>query len=262
MAFKFAQLQKFTLAGSGAVIGATSITLTSMLDIDGNTITMAGAFGDLGFGTIDPNAGELEEQISFTGLTNNANGTVTLTGVKTVLFLSPYTQTSGLAKTHAGGATFVISNTSGFYNRIATDVTAGVWQAWTPTLSGGWLSAGNATFDCRYFQQGKLVVAQVVIINGTTTTYQAGTMTFTLPVASTSSDVAFIGPVYMQDTGIASYMGSFIRFNTTTAGMNVGAVDPTALADVYVKTALVTNTLPFTWASTDCIRGTLMYEAA
>ena len=130
--FKFAQLQSFTLAGSGAVLGDTSIILTSMLDIDGNALTMADAFGAVGFGTIDPNLGELEEQISFTGLTNNANGTVTLTGVKSVTMLYPYTETSGLSKTHAGGATFVISNTSGFYNTFANkkddETIEGVWS--------------------------------------------------------------------------------------------------------------------------------------
>ncbi len=75
-------------------------------------------FGSVGFGTLEPSSGTNEEQISFTGVTQNGNGTATLTGVKTVLFKSPYTQTSGLAKTHAGGVTFVISNTAGFYDQL------------------------------------------------------------------------------------------------------------------------------------------------
>jgi len=114
--FRFAQLQPFLLAGSGAVIGDTSVTLQSMTDIDGNALSMATDFGQIGYGTIEPGNGANEEQISFSGLTNNANGTVTLTGVKNVSFLYPYTETSGLAKTHAGATTFVISNTSGFYS--------------------------------------------------------------------------------------------------------------------------------------------------
>lgn len=118
--FKYAQLQPFTLSGSGAVIGATSITLQSMTDIDGNALTMAGTFGTKGFGTLEPGNGILEEQISFTGLTNNANETVTLTGVSSVSFVYPYTETSGLLKTHAGSTTFVISNTAGFYNEVVS----------------------------------------------------------------------------------------------------------------------------------------------
>ena len=87
-----------------------------MTDIDGNLVTMAGSFGTLGFGTLEPGSGILEEQISFTGITQNANGTATLTGVSSVAFASPYTKTSGLLKTHAGSVVFVISNTSGFYD--------------------------------------------------------------------------------------------------------------------------------------------------
>lgn len=116
--FKPAQLQPFSLAGAGAVVGDTSIILKSMKDIDGNVITMATAFGTIAFGTLEPGNGNLEEQISFTGITNNINGTTALTGVSSVTFLDPYTSTSGLLKTHAGSTTFVISNTSGFYNQI------------------------------------------------------------------------------------------------------------------------------------------------
>lgn len=143
--FRFAQLQSYALAGGGAVAGATSITLKSMTDIDGNALSMAGTFGSIGFGTLEPGNGTLEEQISFTGLTNNTNGTVTLTGISTVLFVYPYTQSSGLAKTHAGSTTFVISNTSGFYDKLTSksddETITGLWDfpsgANNPTIGNG-----------------------------------------------------------------------------------------------------------------------------
>jgi len=125
------QLQTFSLAGSGAIAGATSVVLKSMRTIDGELVVMAD-FGTIGYGTIEPGSGELEEQISFTGITQNANGTATLTGVKTVLFKQPFTETSGLEKTHAGSSVFVISNTSGFYGRIPfkdnDEVITGQWE--------------------------------------------------------------------------------------------------------------------------------------
>lgn len=130
--FRFAQLQPFSLAGAGAIIGATSITLKSMTDIDGNALSMATDFGSIGFGTLEPGNGTQEEQISFTGLSNNANGTVTLTGVKNVSFVYPYTETSGLAKTHPGSSIFVISNTSGFYDKLTSksddETITGIWS--------------------------------------------------------------------------------------------------------------------------------------
>ncbi len=132
---KFAQLQAFVVAGAGAIIGDTEITLSSFESIDGVALTMAN-FGTKGFATIEPNSGTQEEQISFTGVTQNLNGTATLTGVSNVLFLSPYTETSGLAKTHSGGVKFVISNTSGFYHTFANvdddETVTGVWTFTQP----------------------------------------------------------------------------------------------------------------------------------
>lgn len=118
--FKFAQLQPFSLNGSGAIIGDTTIVLKTMKDIAGNPLTMSADFGTIGFGTLEPGNGNNEEQISFTGITNNLNGTTTITGVSNVSFLYPYTQTSGLFKTHAGSTSFIISNTSGFYSKLAS----------------------------------------------------------------------------------------------------------------------------------------------
>ena len=130
----YVQTQYFTLYGSGAAAGATSIVLTKFVNIDQTLLTMAD-FGTQGFATIEPNNGLQEEQVAFTGVTQNANGTATLTGVTTVLNKYPYTQTSGLKTTHPGGAKFVISNTSGFYNTFAnqtnTSTITGLWTFYT-----------------------------------------------------------------------------------------------------------------------------------
>ena len=107
------QAQSFTLYGGGVLIGNTSITLSSFLDINGNQLTMSN-FGTVGTGTVEPNNGSQEEQIIFTGVTVNSNGTTTLTGVSSVGFESPYTQTSGFTKNHAGLTTYVLSDTAYF----------------------------------------------------------------------------------------------------------------------------------------------------
>lgn len=135
MSFFPLQVQPYSLAGSGAITGATSIILKSMLDIDGNLVTMS-QFGQIGFATIDPGNNSLEEQISFTNIVQNANGTATLTGVSSVTFATPYTATSGLMKTHAGSTTLVISNTSGFYNeypsKVNDETITGLWSVPDP----------------------------------------------------------------------------------------------------------------------------------
>lgn len=117
--FKLVQAQSFTLAGAGVSAGDTTMTLQTFAQIDGTLLTMSN-FGIIGYGTVQPDSRDLEEQISFTGVTQNANGSATLTGVKTVGMVSPYTETSGFAAGHVGGSTFVISNTAGFYNKFVS----------------------------------------------------------------------------------------------------------------------------------------------
>lgn len=141
------------MAGAGAVIGDTTLILKSMTDIDGNLVTMT-SFGTIAFGTLEPGNGTLEEQICFTGVTQNANGTATLTGVKSVTFASPYTQTSGLLKTHAGATTFVISNTSGFYDELTSknddETIAGTWTFTAPNYPQIDVAATLPTADAQF----------------------------------------------------------------------------------------------------------------
>ncbi len=131
---KFVQSQKFSLAGAGTSIGDTTILLQSMLGIDGVAITTTD-IGIAGFGTIEPGNGSQEEAIKFTGITQNANGTALLTGVSTVLFKSPYTATSGLAKTHAGASTFILSNDAAFYGAILDYVDQAVSSSGIPATN-------------------------------------------------------------------------------------------------------------------------------
>lgn len=111
------QTQAFLLYGNGAVIGDTQLILSSFKDIDGNLLTMQGTVMT---GTVEPSSGSQEEQIIFTGVTQNSNGTATLTGVSSVAFASPYTTTSGFKKSHAGNTTFVLSDTAYLYSQYAS----------------------------------------------------------------------------------------------------------------------------------------------
>lgn len=175
MSIYAAQFQPFSLAGGGAVIGDTSITLKSMKDINGNAISMSTAFGSKGYATLEPGNSSLEEQISFTGLTNNSNGTTTLTGVSSVLFQEPYTETSGLSKTHAGSTTLVISNTSAFASSFANKNNAEVitqnWQVPDPI---GMTDIANKEYVLSVVSGGTVSVDKVIVAGNAGETVSAG----------------------------------------------------------------------------------------
>lgn len=109
--------QQTTLSGSGVIATATTIPVTSFKTPDGRALTMS-MFGQIGYAVLDPNSPTQIEDITFSGITQNANGTASLTGVSRGMdFVSPYLASTTLAKAHAGGAYLILSNTAGFYGQ-------------------------------------------------------------------------------------------------------------------------------------------------
>lgn len=138
----YVQSPTLYLAGAGVVIGATSVTLTSLTDIYGNVLTMSD-FGAKGFITLEPDTSNAEAA-TFTGVTANGNGTYTLTGIKTILAKSPYTETSGLVRNHAGGTKVVVTDNVAFWNTFGNKENVNTWSA-TQTFTIPPLSATQPT---------------------------------------------------------------------------------------------------------------------
>ncbi len=125
-ALKYVQTNTLYQAGSGNIIGATTVLLTSFSDIYGNVLTMAD-FGGKGYATAEPDTTN-EEAFTFTGVTANANGTYTLTGVSTALAKFPYTETSGLVRQHSGGTKVVITDNVAFWNTFGQTKNTNTWD--------------------------------------------------------------------------------------------------------------------------------------
>ena len=128
---KFIQGQKFSLAGSGMSSSETSLTLQSFKLPDGTTTITTTNIGLKAYGTLEPGTSR-EEHVSFTTITQNLNGTATLSGVTRGLrFVDPYDEVSANKKAHSGGSIFVISNTVAFYgdfaNKSNDETVEGTW---------------------------------------------------------------------------------------------------------------------------------------
>ena len=99
----------------------TTITLSSFKEpVSEIPITMASLDSDIGYATIDPQSPTRKEFISFTGITQNANGSAQLTGVTRGLgFTSPFTASSTLRKSHPGQSIFILSDPPQLFNEYA-----------------------------------------------------------------------------------------------------------------------------------------------
>ena len=168
------QAQNFTLSGSGCTNTATSILLKSFKLPDGTTNIVMANFGPTGYGTLEPGTTK-EESIKFTGVTQNANGTATLTGVtRGLAFVSPFAETTANKFSHAGGAIFIISNTSAYESELvdaANDQTIGGVKTFTsiPVLPASSPTTDNQATRKKYVDDGlalKMALAGTETITG------------------------------------------------------------------------------------------------
>lgn len=136
MSLKYLQAQKFTLAGSGVTASATSVILSSFkhLSVLGSANIVTADLGDICYATLEPGT-DREEIISFTGVTQNANGTATLTGVtRNLKGYEPYDQYSASGYAHAGGSYMVVSDNPQLFAGLV-DYINGVAVAGAPDAS-------------------------------------------------------------------------------------------------------------------------------
>lgn len=122
------------------------------------------------------------------------------------------------------------------------------WTSYTPTWTstGTQPVLGNGTIVGQYVRLGKFVVYRGRLDMGTTTTFGTGIWNFSLPVAFNTSG-GQVGVAYLSDaTGItypavAAFFGSNLFLNAVG-----GNVIPT---------------VPFTWAQSDNLLWTAVYES-
>ena len=97
----------------------TSINLSSFKERAGIPLTMSVLNTSIAYGTLDPQTSN-SEFISFSGVTQNADGSAQLTGVTRGLSdIYPFTASSTLRYGHSGQSIFILSNAPQVYNEYA-----------------------------------------------------------------------------------------------------------------------------------------------
>jgi hypothetical protein len=128
----------------------------------------------------------------------------------------------------------------------------GAHTSFTPTVGGTGWAVGNGTATGQYIRIGRFIYAIGGVSFGSTSTFGAGGLTLSLPVAAaTTVDTR---NVTLVDTGTATRSGNGeVAAATTTL---------TIYDDSGATWANVTSTVPHTWASTDIVRFNICYEAS
>lgn len=150
----------------------TSITLSSFKEpVSLIPYTMSYLNTSVSYGTLDPQTA-VREFISFTGITQNSDGSATLTGVQRGLDSSyPFTASSTLRQVHSGQSIFILSNTPQHYNEYPI-------KRNTETISGAW------TFSSTSQPRLDVYVAPTNDLYFATKKYVDDTASFGAPAAS------------------------------------------------------------------------------
>jgi hypothetical protein len=136
-------------------------------------------------------------------------------------------------------------NTYWWYDGSAWKVLLQPETSYTPTLSGTGWSIGNGVFTASYTQVGDTVHFSAVLSMGSTTSFGAGIVQFSLPVTATSPVFYTWFPGTAQE-GTATQMYPLKwRLASSTA---IQAYVSTA-GGTYAQHASCTSSAPFTWAS-------------
>lgn len=235
------QTSPTNLSGAGITSTATSINLTSFVLPDPNkTPVQMSMLGSIGYAVLEPQSSKVEN-ISFTGITQNSNGSAVLTGVSRGLsFYAPYAASTTLAIAHAGGAQLILSNSAAFYGQQFAFINN------PETISGVWTFASTSPpaydFNPNFNVLASTTLASIGyvastsyagVVNATTAVKGIAQLATSLQAASstaTGSTGAFLDlPASLAtDTPNTNTKGSKIVMSSILGFINQGWLDLTA----------------------------------
>lgn len=147
--------------------------------------------------------------------------------------------------------------TAALWNTEVRDAINGIqaaWTAYTPTLTG--ITLGNGGLNCAFTRIGKTIKVRGNFQAGTTTTYSAATLAFSLPVTPST---AYTG------TGLAAAGAALISATLATRCPGTAIINVSGALSFYASTpanSAVTNLVPATWGTVSSLTFQVEYEAA
>lgn len=140
-------------------------------------------------------------------------------------------------------------------NHLSEQISRTGWSSFTPSWSG--VTVGNGTNAGYKAYAGKTTILRVEFTLGSTSAI-TGSVILTLPDTSVTHILRHpLGLVTFEDNGTNYYEGIMDWASTTTAVAAYFQVT----GSIITRTAL-SSTAPFTWATSDKILITCMYERA
>lgn len=227
---QFTAAKPSSLYGGGISSSDTSIKLVALVTPAGAAINTGDAIGGVGsyvYGTIEP-ASSRKETVACTAITQNSDGTATLTGCsRGMQFTYPYTASTTLALSHAGGSRFVLSDSPQLYQDIIayanTITAAGVVDA--SGIAKGIVEISTAAEASSHTAIGGGNTSAPLVL---ASSISSSTRTVnTAQVVISSSTDGYIDQSYLKNIPVLNIANTFTGSNTfatsSTATTTIGA---------------------------------------
>lgn len=150
---------------------------------------------------------------------------------------------------------------SGSGTAALADLIPGAWTSFTPTLGAGW-ALGDSTHDAAYARIGRMVVFRIKITVGSTAT-KGSVMEVTLPVEAASSDSLYGHTIegFALDVSPGVYYELVCRGVGSTTTFQVQCIEDNGTTTKLKNFIDISSTVPFTWATSDILYFSGIYEA-
>lgn len=207
---------------SSAGITDTTILLSDFKEpVSEIPYTMTYLNSTIGYGTIEPQTIGKSEFVSFTGITQNTNGSAILTGVTRGLTRTPAgsdcTASTSLAVRHGGQSIFILSDSPCHFAEYAVkrndETITGSWLVPTPTAS---TQIANKTYVDTH-------------INGGTVT------TDSIAVAATAGESVQTGQILYFNKYYGQWFKASALLASTSRGVSLGIAQGTGTAGLSIS---------------------------
>lgn len=243
---------------SSVTSSATSFTLASFKEpISNIPYTMTYLNSSIEYGTFEPQSGT-KEFVSFSGITQNVDGTATITGaVRGLGFSYPYTASTTLTNPHPGQSIFILSNPPQLTNQYLNLLNSSQTVAGTNTFGATttFSVSPSLTVDCTSGSANTDICAKAYI-DAVAVAGASNANDTTKGIVETATALEAAAGTSLGGTGARLALGANLSTSTSQVAQNsvvvtktTGKIDPSFLNgtsenyNFLATTTLATTTL-------------------
>lgn len=248
----------YSLSGSGVSSSATSIILSSLTLPQTGQKLQDSDLSDTFYATLEPGNRSRQELVSCTTVTQNANGTATLSGCARGLApITPYTASSSLQFAHSGGSQVIFSDSPQLYRQFAAkannETITGQWTFSTFPITPSNSAASETVAGVAELATGAEAAAS-------TQSGSAGRLALPTSIATSTWNTNTSGNV-VPVTGVSGRLAQGFLANTTGIASSSSLQTDAAGNSYWIPGYRLLNTDSFTTATMGLTASTSLFTA-